>query len=300
MFFLVLLLAPPMLRADPLHPHASPPEPGTLCSPGAFGPVQCIRPSQFVHDTCQAIEHFAQRNGLDPGFFARLIWQESRFNPNALSPANAQGIAQFIPSTAKLRGLKDPYNPAEALEYSAEYLGELTRRYGNQGLAAVAYNGGEARADGLMARSGGLARETINYVAIITGLAAETWRDTPPDTHDFRLQGDKPFRRACHELARHRTLTKYPEARPPLHPWGVQMAFGTTQDRALAQFRRRAQACPGAVGGEAPELVWQKSPASPRGGYWMARIGRDGRAEAAKLCTQLRQSGCICAVYKNS
>ena len=299
-FFLVLLLAPLSLRADPFHPHASPPEPGTLCSPGAFGPVQCIRPAHYVYDTCQAIEHFALRNGLSPGFFARLIWQESRFNPNALSPANAQGIAQFIPSTAKLRGLRDPYNPAEALEYSAEYLGELTRHYGNQGLAAVAYNGGEARADGLVARRAGLARETINYVVLITGLAAETWRDTPPETHDFRLQGDKPFRQACHELARKRTLTAYPEAKPPLHPWGVQMAFGTTQDRALAQFRRRAQSCSGTVGGEQPELFWQKSRASPRGGYWMARLGRDGRGAAAELCATLRKSGCICAVYKNS
>ncbi|NDV49676.1 lytic transglycosylase domain-containing protein [Yangia sp. PrR007] len=299
-FFLVLLLAAPLLRAEPPAPSDGAREPGTLCSPGAFGPVHCIRPSYFVHDTCEALEELALRNGLDPGFFARLIWQESRFNPNALSPANAQGIAQFIPSTAKLRGLKDPYNPAEALEYSAQYLGELTRRYGNQGLAAVAYNGGEARADGLMSRRGGLARETINYVAIVTGLAAETWRDTPPETHDFRLQGEKPFQQACHELARERKLTKYPEARPPLHPWGVQIAFGTTQDRALAQFRRRAKACSGPISGEQPELVWQKSRASPRGGYWMARIGRDGRTAAAHLCAELRQSGCICAVYRNS
>ncbi|ANT60926.1 transglycosylase [Salipiger sp. CCB-MM3] len=293
---LLLLLC---LAAAPLRAERGQPEPGTLCSAGAFGPVQCIRPSHTAYDTCQAIEHFARRNGLSPGFFARLLWQESRFDPHALSPANAQGIAQFIPSTAKLRGLKDPYNPAEALEYSAQYLGELARHYGNQGLAAVAYNGGEARADGLIARTGGLALETINYVAIITGLAAETWRDTPPEDHDFRLQGDMPFQQACFELARHRKLTKYPEAKPLLHPWGVQMAFGTTQDRALSQFNRRAKSCAAAVGGETPEMIWQKSRASPRGGYWMARLGRNGRGEAQQLCAKLRQSGCICAVYKN-
>jgi soluble lytic murein transglycosylase-like protein len=148
---------------------------------------------------------------LDPGFFARLLWQESRFDPNALSHANAQGIAQFIPSTARLRGLRDPYNPAEAMEYSAEYLGELSRRYGNHGLAAVAYNGGERRADGLVAKTGGLAKETIDYVKIITGLPAETWRDAAPRKHDFRLQKDKPFAQACHELARKRKLSRYPQ-----------------------------------------------------------------------------------------
>ena len=111
--FLVLLL-PAMTRADP----------GTLCSRGAFGPVHCIRPAHVVHDTCQAIAGFADRHGLDRGFFARLIWQESRFDPHARSPANAQGIAQFIPSTAALRGLRDPWNPAEALDEDILYLNQ--------------------------------------------------------------------------------------------------------------------------------------------------------------------------------
>ncbi|HBM62297.1 MAG TPA: transglycosylase [Citreicella sp.] len=291
----VLMQAAP-LRADAL-PHWA--EPGTLCSPGAFGPVHCIRPSQVVHDTCHAIGALARHHGLDPAFFARLLWQESRFDPHAVSPANAQGIAQFIPSTAALRGLADPFNPAEALEYSAEYLGELVRRYGNPGLAAVAYNGGEGRADGLVAGSGGLARETVDYVRIITGLPAEIWRDAPPETPDFALQPDLPFAQACHDLARNRRLTAYPDAPPPRKPWGIQMAFGTTQDRALAQFRERARSCSALVGSEDPDLIWQKSRASPAGGYWMARLGRDGRDEAWRLCTRLKAQGCVCAVYRN-
>ncbi len=270
-----------------------------MCSAGAFGHVQCIRPAHFVHDTCQALEVFATAHDLDPHFFARLIWQESRFDTNALSHAKAQGIAQFIASTAKLRGLKDPYNPAEALEYSAEYLGELRRRYGNHGLAAVAYNGGERRADGLVARSGGLATETVNYVRIITGLSAETWRDAAPDTPDFSLDPEKGFRAACYALARNRRLTAYPSPEPSRPPWGVQMAFGTTQDRALSQFRQRAQSCARVVGQETPDLVWQKSRASPKGGYFMARLGRNTRDSAWELCRRLKASGCVCAVYRN-
>ncbi|MCR8546522.1 lytic transglycosylase domain-containing protein [Salipiger sp. P9] len=294
--FLVLMAVAGPLRAGATLPL---PEPGTLCSAGAFGPVECIRPSQFVHDTCQAIAHFAARNGLDPGFFARLLWQESRFDPNARSHANAQGIAQFIPSTARLRGLTDAYNPAEALEYSAEYLGELVRRYGNHGLAAVAYNGGERRADALVASGATLPRETVNYVRIITGLSAETWAESPPDSHDFRLQKDKPFRSACHALARDRRLTAYPTPEPDLAPWGVQLAFGTTKARAREQYGARTRACAALVKGEEPDLIWQKSRASPKGGYWMARIGRNDRDSAWRYCSRLKARGCVCAVYRN-
>ncbi|WP_425072885.1 lytic transglycosylase domain-containing protein [Sagittula sp. S175] len=290
--FLLILCLPVRLSA----------EPGTLCSTGTHGHVQCIRPSFFVYDTCQAIEAFAVRNDLDPGFFARLIWQESRFDPHALSHAKAMGIAQFIASTAKLRGLKDPYNPAEALEFSAEYLGEMTRRYGNHGLAAVGYNGGERRAEGLIAGTGGLARETVDYVRIITGLNAETWRDTPPESHDYRLSKDLPFQQACYELARNRRLTPYPDPEPPkpvMPKWGVQVAFGISKQAALSKYSAATRSCKGLIGKEEPFLIWSKSRASPKGGYYMARLGRDSRNAAWSLCSRLKQRGCICAVYRN-
>ena len=289
LLILVLLCLPALPRA----------EPGTLCSAGKWGPVECIRPSHFVFDTCQALEVFATRHGLDPGFFARLIWQESRFDPNALSPANARGIAQFIDSTAALRGLRDSYNPAEALEHSAEYLGEMVRRFGNPGLAAVGYNGGERRAEGLIAGTGGLARETIDYVQIITGLTAETWRDAPPEAHDFRLQKDKPFRDACFELARDRRLTPYPRPKPAVRPWGVQLAFGRSQSEARRAFERQTAACRGVAAGEKLDLVFVKNRVSGQKGFYMARISRDSVREANALCRRFRAAGCVCAVYEN-
>lgn len=291
---LFLILLPGLAQANPR------PDPGTHCSSGKFGPVQCIRPAYFVHDVCQALESFAGRNGLDPGFFTRLIWQESRFDPNARSHANAQGIAQFIPSTARLRGLADTYNPALALEHSAEYLGELSRRYGNHGLAAVAYNGGESRADGLVAGTGGLARETVDYVQIITGLTAETWRDTPPDSHDFRIVKGKAFQVACHDLARNRRITAYPKPLPALKPWGAQLAFGTTREAARAAFSRKTQACRGLVSSEKLDLVKVANRVSGRRGYYMARISRNSHTAAQQLCDRLRRSGCACAVYSNN
>lgn len=274
-------------------------EPGTLCSAGKWNRVMCIRPSHFVFDTCQAIEYFARENGLDPGFFARLLWQESRFDPNAVSHADARGIAQFIDSTAYLRGLSDSHNPALALEHSAHYLGEMTREYGNQGLAAVGYNGGEGRAEGLIAKTGGLASETVDYVRIITGLRAETWRDDPPEDHDFRLQGDMPFQEACHDLARNRRLTKYPPVEPPVSPFGVQMAFARTEAGARDAFETRSRACRGRVEDVPLDIVFVRNRVSGRQGYYMARLGQETARSAHTLCAALRRQGCICAVYKN-
>ena len=68
------------------------------------------------------IERAANEEALPPEFFARLIWQESRFDPRAVSPVGAQGIAQFMPRTANGRGLANPFDALPALFESAEYL----------------------------------------------------------------------------------------------------------------------------------------------------------------------------------
>lgn len=277
--------------------HADPRAPA--CSSGKWGHAHCIRAEHFVHDTCAAIEVFATRHGLDTGFFARLIWQESRFDPNALSPANARGIAQFIPSTARLRGLKDPYNPADALEHSAQYLAEMVQRYGNEGLAAIGYNGGERRAEGFL-QGKGLARETVAYVPIITGLRAEQWRDAPPDTHDFSLSPDKDFRAACSEMASQRRLTPLKRTGPPpLKPWGVQLGFGISEAAAQQKVRRLTARCSKQVSAETLDLIYVKNRVSGRTGYFFARIGRDTLKGAQALCTGLKQRGCSCITVQN-
>ena len=278
---------------------ASAEPPDRACSTPRWGQVHCIRPAHFVFDTCNAISVFAERHGLNRDFFARLIWQESRFDPNALSHADARGIAQFIPSTAALRGLADPYNPADALEHSAQYLAEMVGRYGNEGLAAIGYNGGERRAEGFL-QGKGLASETYAYVPIITGLEADVWRDNPPDDPDFRLSKTLDFLPACYEMGRDRRLTPLRRAAPPVKPWGVQLAFGRSEAQARSAFDRKAASCPAAVEGERPDYVRVRHRASGQRGYVMARIGRDTRAAADQLCLEIRRAGCICAVYANN
>ncbi|TIS61039.1 MAG: lytic transglycosylase domain-containing protein, partial [Mesorhizobium sp.] len=75
---------------------------------------------RLINRVCDLIETQAEQNGLPKDFFARLIWKESRFDPNAVSPVGAEGIAQFMPGTAKLRGLADPFDIGQAIPASAK------------------------------------------------------------------------------------------------------------------------------------------------------------------------------------
>lgn len=281
-------------------------DPGVQCSSQKWGHAHCIRPQHFVYDTCNAIQTFSSRHGLNTGFFARLIWQESRFDANALSHANARGIAQFIPSTAARRGLADPYNPADALEHSAQYLAEMVKRYGNEGMAAIGYNGGERRAEGFLAGKG-LAPETVKYVPIITGLNAEDWRDAPPKDHDMRLSATQRFLPACYALAHKRRVTPLkPPARPAAasappaaQPWGVQVTFAKSKKAARAALKRKTASCRRSVRGENAALYYVPHRVSTRKGFYFARYGLANRAGAQKLCDRMRRQGCVCRVVRN-
>jgi hypothetical protein len=130
---------------------------------------------------CAMIESAARANGLPVDFFARVIWQESRFQPDVIGPLTrngerAQGIAQFMPGTAAERRLFEPFNPGEALPKSGELLAEFRNQFGNLGLAAAAYNAGPQRVREFVAGSRGLPAETRNYVLAITGHSVEDWQ----------------------------------------------------------------------------------------------------------------------------
>src|SRR5215211_2733021 len=129
---------------------------------------------------CLMVEAAAQANGLPLEFFARVIWQESRFRADAIGPLTrrgerAQGIAQFMPRTASERRLLDPFDPVQALPKSAEFLNELHAQFGNLGLAAAAYNAGPRRVQQWLAGTGTMPQETRNYVLAVTGTSVDDW-----------------------------------------------------------------------------------------------------------------------------
>lgn len=81
---------------------------------------------------------------VSAALLAAQLMAESNFNPYASSPAGAQGIAQFIPSTAASYGLRDPFDPEEAIDAEAHLMSDLIRQFGSPQLALAAYNAGPA------------------------------------------------------------------------------------------------------------------------------------------------------------
>ena len=192
---------------------------------------------------CETLADAAVDHNIPTPFLIRLIWQESRFNQNAVSPVGAQGVAQFMPATAAAMRLADPFNPLEAVRASAALLRELIGQFGNVGLAAAAYNAGPKRVQDWLAKRGSLPKETRDYVQIITGVAAEHWK-SKPIAPAIKVAARVPCQREAGLLA-----ANGPE-KIPLPP--VANDNGTTPDKAvvavasLSQKRKGAKPAPAA------------------------------------------------------
>src|SRR5258707_2928098 len=148
---------------------------------------------------CLMIESAARANDLPLEFFARVIWQESRFQSDAVGPVTrsgqrAQGIAQFMPGTANERRLLDPFDPVQALPKSAEFLSELRHQFGNLGLAAAAYNAGPRRVQEWLARTGPMPQETRNYVVALTRTTGDDLGNANNDSQAPDRAPDSRFR----------------------------------------------------------------------------------------------------------
>lgn len=101
---------------------------------GAFEPVPIYGPLQDY------AREAAKKAGVDPELFVKQIQQESGFNPNAVSPAGATGVAQIVP---KYHPGVDPKDPYASLDYAARLMRSHLNSYqGDYTRALVAYNGG--------------------------------------------------------------------------------------------------------------------------------------------------------------
>lgn len=242
---------------------------------------------------CALIAASAVTHGLPADFFARLIWKESRFDAKALSPAGAQGIAQFMPGTAKERGLADPWDPAQAIPASARFLADLRAQFGNWGLAAAAYNGGPDRVARWIAGGGRLPWETLDYVLSITHRPAEWFREPGREVEPRPLAKDRPFAEACQALPVMETRAIFAAT----SPWGVQVAGGRSHRAAVDAARRVSARHAAVLAGHPLEIV--RSRRGIRGAPYQARIGAPSRKAAGQLCARLRRAGGLCVVLRN-
>jgi hypothetical protein len=255
---------------------------------------------------CLMIESAARASGLPLEFFARVIWQESRFRSDATGPRtrsgdNAQGIAQFMPRTAAERGLLDPFDPVQALPKSAEFLRELRDQFGNLGLAAAAYNAGPARVRGWLAGSRSLPLETRRYVEAITGISADEWakggnrepEKTIPNCRQMMAllkRAPNPFVDKLQERVKLSADST----------WGIQLSAGFSRDQVLAAYARIANRYAGILSGRDPTILSHILRTRGTRPFYQVRVGADTRQSADALCAGIRRAGGACMVLRNS
>jgi hypothetical protein len=297
-------------------PHAlsAAPEAGDM-APEPFGPPkpETVAETDTREAICLMVESAARAQQLPLEFFARVIWQESRFQSDAVGPVtrsgqSAQGIAQFMPGTAQERRLLDPFDPVQALPKSAEFLSELRGQFGNLGLAAAAYNAGPRRVREWLDGTGYMPQQTRNYVVAITGSSVDDWAEA-------RKSGknpEKPLARApatsCRDLMallkrapnpfvagleQHVTLAA-------ARLWGVQLAAGFNRDKALAMYARALKRLSAVIGDQDPSLLSSTLRSRGTRAFYQVRVGADTRGAADDLCNRIRRAGGACFVLRNS
>jgi len=249
---------------------------------------------------CGIVESAAKSEGLPVNFFTRLIWRESAFRPNAVSPAGAQGVAQFMPGTANERGLADPFDPAAAIPASAKLLADLGRQFGNLGLAAAAYNAGPNALAGWIAGSPPfLPIETQDYVRAITGHDVEDWKsDKPPAA--AAPDPDQPCLVSIAKLRVARESAGGPAIVSGLFaPWGVQVSGSFSKAGAIAAFQRAEDRYASVIGGIEPFVLGSALRSRGFRPFYRVRLPAQTRQDANALCAKLRKVGGACVVLRS-
>lgn len=249
-------------------------EPPRATEPVAEGPVS---PTDRF---CHALREAAEASGIPVPFFARLIWQESRFKSNEVSQAGAQGVAQFMPETAAEIGLDDPFDPMKALPASAKFLRKLRDDFGNLGLAAAAYNAGPGRIQKWLAKESGLPRETRDYVRIITGTKAEDWTER---SEALAIRIDLPREAPCEgigSLSKAKDVAWVPVNLAPSVATIIRKAEQLAARLTANRVRKRLAT-----------LIRKTSHGKARGMIEARAAGRSAKARAVRLASRERPSG---------
>ena len=154
--------------------------PGRARSASGRGMVRARSPIFVPERFAGAISRAAQRWNVSAALISAQLYAESNFNPFAQSPAGAQGIAQFMPGTARSYGLSNPFDADAAIDAQAHLMRDLLARFAS----------GPARARRVQRRPG--AGRRVRVRAAVPGDA----RVRDEDPRPARRRGGADGRRA--------------------------------------------------------------------------------------------------------
>jgi hypothetical protein len=252
------------------------------------------------HAICRLIENSARANQLPIAFLTRIIWRESSFRAAVVSPAGAEGIAQFMPSTAHERGLANPFDPEQAIPKAASLLGALRRQFGSLAVAAAAYNAGPARVAGWLNGQGDLPAETRAYVRFVKEGSAEEWVVSGDGAVLAEAASEPVAPQSCLEVSaelRRDRGTDFGGA--PAAPWGVQLAGNFSKARALASFEWARQRYAAVLGDMQPMIIGRVLRSRGTRRFYQVRLPSDSHAAAAALCARIQSIGGNCVALRS-
>src|SRR5271166_2855327 len=205
-------------------------------------------------------------------------------------------MTQFMPETARLNRLDDPFNPHEAIPKSAQLLRDLNRQFGNLGLAAAAYNAGPARVRDWLDAHRVLPDETQAYVRIVTGRTIEEWTSGQNVSLNLAALKDLPCDQSGLVLIPLNPAMPSSQKPATAKPWGVEVVGGPTSEKALTRYREWLPKYAAIVGHREPKLVLVGIIGQM--GAVHVRVATDTREEGNKVCAQLRAAGAYCEVLR--
>ena len=250
------------------------------------------------HAVCRLIETAARAHRLPAAFMTRVIWRESSFRSGAVSPVGAQGIAQFMPGTARERGLADPFDPEQAIPKAAELLAELRSQFGSLGLAAAAYNAGPARVASWLRGESELPAETRGYVRFVMEEGGDAAPGGVVDAIDPEPQPSQSCVALIEALRRDRGGGDEIDS-GPFAPWGVQLAGNFSKARALAAFGRARARYATVVGDERPMILGRLLRSRGTRRFYQIRLPASSRQAADALCRRIQVAGGACIAMRS-
>jgi hypothetical protein len=143
----------------------------------------------------------------------------------------------------------------------------------------------------------GLPGETRAYVRLVTGRSAEEWTGAEGNLPEMRVPVGVPCRQIANFFAHQAPRAPAPRAKPA-DPWGVQLVGSSSEAMALAAYRQMQKRYASVLAGREP-LVAHHGRARGAMGWARVSVGAESRANAEKLCANLRAVGGSCHVQRN-